>query len=425
MQGCIVAEQRHAGEAHELPLGEQVQGLAGAPDLPDGLVAPTRDGEDRVAQRDPLDGHLVPGQRARLVRADDADRAQRLDRRQAADDGVARCHAAHADGERYGHHGGQPLGNGGHGEAYAGHEHVEQRLAPDQRAEGDRRQRQGQDGAREAAREDGHLANERRLQRLDLAEQTADPADLGGAARGGDDAPAVPACHQRAGIGHRAPVAERGVSGHRLRALLGRHRFARQRRLLHGQTTGLGEAQVGRNPIARLEQDLVAGDEPRGVDRPPVAVAEHARVGRQHAADRPHRRLGPALLDEAHDGVDENDPEDDARVDELAEEHRCRAGDEKDVDQHVVELAKEPPRRGKPDALRQPVGAVSAKPGRRLLVAEAIGRSAEATQRVLGGQSVPAGRSAGRRRSAVSHLASHTDPSLACAPGRRVGDGHH
>ena len=59
-------------------------------------------------------GHLVLGQSAGLIRADDLGTAQRLHGGQAADNGAALGHIGNADAQHHCHHGGKALGNGGH-----------------------------------------------------------------------------------------------------------------------------------------------------------------------------------------------------------------------------------------------------------------------------------------------------------------------
>ena len=71
--------------------------------------------------------HLVAGQRAGLVGADHRDRAQRLDRRQAADDGVAPRHGLHADRQRDRQHRRQALGDRCDREADDRHEQLRER----------------------------------------------------------------------------------------------------------------------------------------------------------------------------------------------------------------------------------------------------------------------------------------------------------
>ena len=95
-------------------------------------VADAMDGELPVGRDHRLHGHLVAGQRAGLVRADGGDRAQGLDRRQAADDGVPGRHAPDADRQGDGHHGGQAFRDHRYREPDHGHEGVADRVAAQQ-----------------------------------------------------------------------------------------------------------------------------------------------------------------------------------------------------------------------------------------------------------------------------------------------------
>ena len=85
--------------------------------------------------------HHAGGQRAGLVGADDRRAAQRLDRRQPADEHVARRHALHADGQRDRDDRRQPLGHGGDRERHRRHEHLQRRPAAQQTRAPRRRRR--------------------------------------------------------------------------------------------------------------------------------------------------------------------------------------------------------------------------------------------------------------------------------------------
>jgi len=67
-----------------------------------------------VADTDPTDRHLVGGERARLVGADNRRTAERLDRRQTAHDGVLLGHTTSSEGEARRDDGRQTFRDGGH-----------------------------------------------------------------------------------------------------------------------------------------------------------------------------------------------------------------------------------------------------------------------------------------------------------------------
>ena len=66
-------------------------------------------GEDLRGRGDVGDAHLVGGERARLVAADEVDAAERLHRRQPLHHGAPARHPHHAEGQRHGDHDGEAL----------------------------------------------------------------------------------------------------------------------------------------------------------------------------------------------------------------------------------------------------------------------------------------------------------------------------
>ena len=158
-----------------------------------------------------LHGHLVACQRAGLVGADHRDRAQRLDGGQAADDGVAPGHALHAQRQRHGHDGGQPLGDGRRRQGHDHHEHLGWRVAAHPGAQHKGERGYAQNDQRQHPAKAVHLAQERRGQALDAREHLVDLAQLGGAGRGHHDARGLAGHHQGARIGHALAVAQRGI----------------------------------------------------------------------------------------------------------------------------------------------------------------------------------------------------------------------
>ena len=75
--------------------------------------------------------HLVLGQGAGLIGADNLGTSQRLHRRQLPDYGVALGHIRDADGQNDGHHRCKPLRNGCHRKAHRHKEGVQHHFAVD------------------------------------------------------------------------------------------------------------------------------------------------------------------------------------------------------------------------------------------------------------------------------------------------------
>jgi hypothetical protein len=370
--GGVVAEHPDAQDlAQVIPVGGLEAAAVGAEAALGGVADPL-DLDHVVGEADGAHGHLVAGQRAGLVGADRRDRAQRLDGRQAADDGVAPCHALDPDGEGDGHHRGEALGDGGDRDGDGGEEHLAPVAGPDDDADGEGQGGKAEDREAQRLRERVEALHQRRLELLDVGEHAADPADLGGVAGAHDDAGAVAGGDEGAGIGEAGAVADRGVRVHRADGLRDGGRLAGKGGLLGLEVADADEADVGGDAVAGVEEDDVAGDE---VGRPRCGGACRRAGPRRRGEDGANAlegALGATLLDEADDGDDEDDAEDHAAVEPFAEGPGDDPGGEQEVDEEVVELGEETGERRAFGAGGQAVRAEGVPPAGGLVVAEAV-----------------------------------------------------
>ena len=249
----VIAKQSRLSDRAEFGIAGRVNCDALAKDVPAQVVAASGRLERGRGCHDGADHHLVQGERAGLVRADGRYRAQRLDRRQAADDRVALRHPLDADGERDRHHGGEAFWNGGDRHADRGHERLLDFVAARHDREHADAGGDGQNHDRQAPREIVHLAQERRGQRFDAPDHAADAAKLGRGAGRHHKSCALAARDQRAGIGHRGAIAEGGVESHRIGRLVRRRRFTGQRCFLDPEVRGAQEPEVGGKSGRRLQ----------------------------------------------------------------------------------------------------------------------------------------------------------------------------
>ncbi len=380
----IVAQQAGAAD-----VGEQWR-LGDAEFAPLALEAPLRriagagDADLAISADHTLHRHFIARQGAGLVRADHRDRAQRLDCRQAPDDGSAPCHALHADGKGDRHDRRQPLGDRRHRQADGGDEHVARAVVPDLRAKYERGHRNGKDDPGQELAEPGHLAQQRRAHALHRAEQRADAADLGGRARPHHHPHTLAVAHQRAREGHGGAIAERRIGGDRRDRLVDAERLTGERRLLDAQAAHVEQAKVGRDTVAGSKEHDVTRHQRVGGDLLPPPITQHMGVRREHVADGVEGTLGLALLQEADDRIDHRHPENDRGVDQMAQQGGHHPGRQQDVDEHIVELQQEAHQRTAPRRRRQRVGATKVQPAHGLVRVEAgVGRSAQGEQHGL------------------------------------------
>lgn len=276
MLGSQAGEASLAGVVDERALGRLAHGLAQLL-VPLSIGAQRHAGQELLLGRSELvldDGHLVLGKGTGLVGADGLCAAKGLDSRELADNRLALGHLGHAKRKDDGHDGNKALGDGGDGERDGNHKGVEQgsrigkdvahAVAEDVNAKDDDADDDHHDG--EDAAELGELHLQRRELFLGLGQGAGDLAHLGVHA-GADHDGATTAVHDGgAHIAHVLTVAERHVVGaggelDHVGMLLDGHGLAGERGLFDLHRGALEHAAVGRDGVARLEHDHVAGHE--------------------------------------------------------------------------------------------------------------------------------------------------------------------
>ena len=118
--------------------------------------------------------------------------------------------------------------------------------------------------------------------------------------------------------------------------LLDRHGLAGQCGLFNLHRGALEDAAVGRDGVARLEHDHVAGHELGARQVHELAVAQHLGLRRAHLLQGLEGLLAFSLLDHAQHRVDDNDEHDDGDIGKvrLALDHARERADDGGNDQH-------------------------------------------------------------------------------------------
>ena len=392
MLGGQAGEPRLAGVVDERALSRLTHGLAQLL-VPLGIGAQSHAGQELLLRCGELvldDGHLVLGEGTGLVGADGLRAAKGLDGRELADDCLTLGHLGHAKRQHDGHDGNQALGDGGDGKRDSDHKGVEQggrvgknvahAVADDvdtKDNDADDDNHNGKDAA-----ELGKLHLQRRELFLGLGQSAGDLAHLGVHAGADHDGATATVHHGRAHVAHVLAVAERHVVSARgklnhVGVLLDRHGLAGQCGLFDLHRGALEHAAVGRDGVARLEHDHVAGHELGARQVHELAVAQHLGLRRAHFLQGLEGLLALGFLDHAQHRVDDNDEHDDGDVGKigLALDHARKCADNGGNNQHddhgVCHLLKEAlPQRSLLGFLKL-VRACLGEARRRLVVAQA------------------------------------------------------
>jgi hypothetical protein len=311
------------------------------------------------------------GERAGLVRADDGDRPERLDRRQPPDQRLTPQHALGADGQRDRDDRRQTLGDDGDGDADGGEDEFVNGLTGEGAHHHDKR---GDDdtGDGEQRADTVEAALQRRRLVVHPTEQRGDVPQLGAHPGRHHQPNPAPVDDLRAGEGHAPAVGERGVAVVGPWGLVDRFGLAGQRRLLHTQAGRLDDPQVGWHDVARLHHDDVARHQLRGGDGGVDTVAPYPHLGGRHPAEPRDGPLGALLLHEPEGDEQHHDRRNRSRLQELAEQQRQHRGGQQDEHHHRTDLVPQQPQRAPPAILDQLVVAVLRESSRRLLGAEAL-----------------------------------------------------
>jgi hypothetical protein len=138
------------------------------------------------------------------------------------------------------------------------------------------------------------------------------------------------------------------------------------------------QARIGHHRIACRQQDDVARHQPLCLDQSFAPAAQHPHMQFRQAAQRGHRSVGPAFLECANQRIDQHHGQDHSGITAVAERHRQQCGNEQDVDQRTLQLARESAPHGPPACLGQRIRAMFAKPPLHLFFVE-TGRRVDPT----------------------------------------------
>ncbi len=380
-------QARLGGIVYQRALGGLAHGLAGL-GIPLGIGAQRHAGEELGLGRGELvldHGHLVLGERARLIGANHLRAAERLHGGELADNRLAAGHLGHTERKHDGDHGHQTLGDGGDSKRHGNHKGVEQgrgvthhvahAVAQDVHTKDNHADHDNHDG--EDAAELGELNLQGRELLLGLGQGAGDLAHLGvhaGAAHHGTSAAVH---HGGAHVAHVLAVAQGHIvcacgKGDGLGMLIDRHGLARKRGLLDLHAGALEHAAVSRNRVTCLKQHDVARYQLGAGQVHEFAVTNHLGLRGAHLLQGGQSLLAFGLLHHAENRVHDHDEHDDRHIGKvgLALHHAGERTDDGGHDEHdhhgIGHLLEEANPQRSLGLLRQLVGAVLARATRGL-----------------------------------------------------------
>ena len=302
--------------------------------VPIGILEPPN---RSIAKRDPRHGHAVLRQCAGLVGTDDRYASERLDGRQPADDRVLPTHLLNANCQDDSHDCRETLRNRRHGEAHRGKKELQCGFARDhplaqthlQDPHAEHHGTQTQDHEPQDLAEPGEASLQRRGLVVLSVEHRGNPAELCIHAGPDGDAQATAVGHYGGTESHVHPITQCHAVGIKkdLGVFCHRYRFARERALLNAEISGLNQTKIGRNHAPRLQDHDVARHDLRRLDLHDATVATHEGRRTGHSLQCGQSLLGPALLDQTDDRVQQHDSRDDDSVGQLTKDsgnHRRR-----------------------------------------------------------------------------------------------------
>ena len=241
-----------------------------------------------VADGDGGDGHFIEGEGTRLVAADDGGGAERFYRGQRLDQGVLLRHPLYAQRHDDGAGGGQALGDDGDGEGNGDEDIVDPRF-PAVADEPDGEDGHADDEADQAERfaHGIELALHGGVRLVLLVEHAGDLAHFRVHARADDDARRVAVHDDGRTVRHVDAIAERRVfRQHGGAVLFGRDGLARQGGFLHLHVGVFDDADIGGDDAAVFQIDDIARHQFGSGHHALFPLAQHARGGRRHVAQR-------------------------------------------------------------------------------------------------------------------------------------------
>ena len=131
---------------------------------------------------------------------------------------------------------------------------------------------------------------------------------------------------------------------------------------------GFFQTEISGYPIPWLQQHRITGNQVRGIYLMLAIGSHHPGFGGQHVTNGGESLFGLSLLDKAHQGLDNNDGQNNARIHPVAQARRNEGRRCQHINQEIFELPNQPRPGPFCPGRRQRIGAVTGKPLANLVI---------------------------------------------------------
>ena len=138
--------------------------------------------------------------------------------------------------------------------------------------------------------------------------------------------------------GHTGTVSERYLLRNRSRLLLHGQGLSGQNRLLHLQAVNLNQTHIGRDLVARFEQDDIAHYKGFALNTDAFSAANNGCLQGEHLLDGIECLFGLAFLNKLYNCINNDDGKDDNRVDEMLKQRRNDRCGKQDINEYIVKF---------------------------------------------------------------------------------------
>ena len=290
-----------------------------------------------------LYGHLVLGQGAGFIRADDRHAAKAFHSLQLADDGVFPGHFLCTEGQHDRHYRGQRLRNCRNSQCHSKQEGTHDVLLPHKHADAKENSTDRQNADRKLLAETVQRHLQRSLLLLSALQQSGNAAHLGVHTSASNQKTGTAIGHKAAGEHHVLPVTQSHITFYGLHLLFHRQALTGEGTLSTLQAGTLQQSAVCTDGVTGLQSHHISDHHFTAGDLDYFTVSEHLRYRGGHLLQAVQRSGSPHRLHSAQHSVHGNDRQNNNRALHIAQHSGNNSRQNQDNDQKIRKLLQKDP----------------------------------------------------------------------------------